>query len=267
MKLCAVTAALACAGGGVIVDQGGSAGAANTGAATPVSLDHYLCANELRHGGCDPATVSLPNGTSYGISNPGSRFMCPDGRFGRQGQSPATVSVTNEFSTAPVALAESRETFECSLLPAVQRTNVRARTVAAALVTFTCTWVHYPSRTSARFTPPFPVTVAGHRTMRVLDPAALCVPNGTGVGTPPMDLVCFAARLVNARRRFFFAPVFGLCVPSSQAGDPPPTTTTTTAKTTTTTATTTTTQPPTTTTPGTQPSAGVVVGGKCIINV
>jgi hypothetical protein len=262
LKVCAVTAAVACAGGGLTVDRVGSAGATDTGTAALVSLDHYLCGNELGHGGCDPTKVSLPNGTSFGISNPGSRFTCADGRFGHQGRPPATASVTNEFTTTPVSLAESRDTFGCSLLPAVQFPNARARTDVAALVTFTCTWVTYRSRTSARFTPPVPVTVAGDRSIRVLDPAALCVPNGATVEAPLMDLVCFETRTVNARRRNFFTPGLRLCVPSSPAGDPTPA-----SSTTTTTTTTTTTQPPTTTTSGTQPCAGVIVGGRCIVNV
>ena len=231
MKFAAVTAALACAGGGMATDLAGSGAAVSgPGSAASASLDHYVCTGDSGNGGCAPAKVALPNGTTFPVNNPLDHLSCtPDWRsYG--GQSPAIIVVSNEFSpTGPsgpgVSLAEGRLRATCSVLPAVQFGAARAHTNPIPLATFACTSVHYPSSSSVQFAPPVPVTLNDHLTVHVLDPWLVCVPSTPQpTNATAGDLVCFAARSANAPGRFFdfFSPLLGLCVPSSDPSDAPP---------------------------------------------
>jgi len=93
-KFCAVTAALACAGGGVFRRPLGDGGRHDPAG----SLDHYLCAGDFGHAGCDPVTVALPDATTFGVNDPGHRIVCD--RMRRSFDAPATVEAQNEFSRA-----------------------------------------------------------------------------------------------------------------------------------------------------------------------
>ena len=255
LKLCAVAGALACAGGAFVVGHGGAAAPATA----PTVLDHYLCTGSLDHGGCGPASVSLPDGTTFGVTNPGDELVCSfEHRVGRHGGPPTTVSVTNELSpggTTPVPLVVGREHSMCALIatPVSGAGHAHAHAhadVITPIETFDCTSTHSPSRDAARFTPPVPVTVNGNVLLRVHDPALLCRPDPQSAPSGGQDLVCFDARVVTgARGRFgpwreWRSAV--LCVPSSEGGGSAPTTTA--ASTTTNPGTTTTTSMPATTT-------------------
>ena len=265
MKVCAVTAALVCAGGGAVIGHDAASG----GAAPPAaSLDHFLCVGELG-ALCVPAKTTLPDGTTFAVSNPRDRLVCDrihDGwrRHGKNDVTPTPVTVTNELSAAPVTLLSGRQASMCSVVTNGSHSGFshdRARAHASTGVTFTCSEVQYPDDASPRFDVPLPLQVGDRLLVKVLDPARLCVPAAPvvapAVTSGPDSLLCFRAR-VAFRAQHFFPAVLTLCVPTtagaSAPGGPAPTTTsgatTTTAgpTTTTTTSTTTTTVPGSTTT-------------------
>lgn len=305
MKVCAVTAALVCAGGGAIIGHGSASGA---NPPPPASLDHYLCVGDLG-APCVPAKTTMPDGTTFEVSNPLDRLFCsrrydsPHGHGPRDTTPPTTVIVSNELSPTPVSLAEGRQQLTCSVASTHHSSEHRqdeqfshSHANLDPVATFSCSSVQYPANSSDRFGSPLPLKIGDHLSVQVLDPAQLCVPAGAPTAGGATDsLLCFRVRVALWPHRFF-APVLTLCVPSSLGGNPPttptsttagttttaasttttttttqpgsPTTTTTTADTTTTTASTTTSTTTTTTTgPPTQPCAGVIINGVCIITV
>jgi hypothetical protein len=282
-KCVAVTAVVACCGGGFIFGGGGASGAAPTG---PVVLDHYLCSAHL--GDCDPAKVVLPDTTTFTVTDPLGHLVCRDTRRHPHHGTPTSVVVTNEFSSAPVALSVGRVRAECAIVEPHHASGMHAHAEGiASLASFSCSSVSYPTDSSARFTPPDPVTVDDHLTVHVLDPSVLCSPTDPGASSATNgDLLCFDVSVVEPHHHHHHHDRRALlCVPSTDpVGSPPADTTTTGAPTTTTATTTTTTAPvvttttaaptttttaPTTTTSGpptSQPCAGKIIGGVCVIN-
>ena len=217
VKVCAVAAALCCAGGAAIVNNGG-AGAGT--AAAPSTSDHYLCVGDSG-GWCVPARTTLPDGTTFGVSDPTDRLVCTPVRgydHGRRSHDTTNVAVTNEFSpTAPITLAVGQTRSNCALVPKFRSGHFSSH-VSTPVVTFSCSDAAYPPNATAVFTPPFPVKVGDRLLLRVLDPSRLCVPAPV-VGTPAVApavvtsgpaWVCFDVRLANGSRRFM--PELSLCL-------------------------------------------------------
>jgi hypothetical protein len=291
VKVCAVTAALVCAGGAAVAGHGHSSGSAPPPAAT-AGLDHFLCAGDPG-AFCVPAKTTLPDGTTFAVSNPQDRLVCTANfgswhRRGRTVVAPTNVTVANELAPAPVALVTGKHQWNCSIVTDDHSGNhfshARARGGATTVATYSCTSVHYPENATSTFSTPDPLQI-GHRSwVRLLDPSQLCTPADaapavTTASTTADSLLCFRARVAVHRNRFF-APVVSLCVPSTVGGDTtPPVSTTTGGATTTSTMpattttsttlapTTTTTAPATTTTAHAQPCPGILVNGVCIITV
>jgi hypothetical protein len=302
VKFCAVTTALVCAGGGALIGHTSASGTVDPPSA---SLDHYLCIGDLG-ALCVPAKTTLPDGTISDVSNPLDRFVC-DRHFDnsrRRGTStsPTPVTVSNELGTAPVPLLQGTQQWTCSLVRkrrAFDFSHSHAQADAAPVATFSCSSVQYPPNPSTTFSTQGPLQIGDRLLVQVLDPAQLCVPTAPPTGAVTnQSLLCFRVR-VAFRPHHFFGSILSLCVPSTVGGDPttplptststttsttaarpapttttttrPATTTTTTTPPTTTTTSTTTTSttspPTTTTTTHTQPCAGVLINGFCIITV
>ena len=311
LKLWALTAALACAGGATFVAHG------SVPAAT-APLDHYLCASRFGPD-CRSVAVTLPDGTTAVVGDANAGLHCErTGGWHRRGDhredEGGTVAVTNELSPpgadgpTPVALVEHDRGWDCTLVTTTAATTARRRgrfrpNDAIAVASFACFPVDYPSSDSARFTSPYAVQV-GDRTLGVRLPSVLCAPiDPTFADGGANALVCFDTTVSGWwHRRWWPGP--DLCVPSTISGAPtgPPnpttspttttessttttessttttaptessttttesttsTTTTTSSPSTTTTTTTTTTTPPS----STQPCAGHIVDGVCVINL
>jgi hypothetical protein len=262
VKVCAVAAALACAGGGAIIGQGAASGAAPP----PVpagSLDHYLCAGDPG-AFCVPATTTLPDGTTFAVSNPQDRLICTASsgwwhRRGRTVVAPTTVNVSNELGSA--ALVTGNHQWNCSIVApdhsGAHFSHARAGANATTVATYSCTSVHSPANPAGAFSTPDPLKIGDRSWVRVLDPSQLCTPADAAPAAATASsgadsLLCFRARVAQ-NRNHFFAPVVSLCVPSTVNGEttPPASTSTTVAPATTTSrpaTTTTTTRPASTTT-------------------
>jgi hypothetical protein len=305
VKLAALAAALACAGGAAFIGPGSAAG-------TTTSLDHFLCAPRLGPA-CRSVAVTLPDGSTAAVGDANARLRCEPAwswhRSRHHGSDAGdTVAVTNELSPAgpsgqtPVVLVERYLRWNCSLgtsaAPAANRSRDHSRRFedTTSVATFACFAVDYPSRDAVQFTSPYDVQVNGS-TLRVGRPSVLCEPTDTSLLTGGSNaLVCFDTFGRGSWHHPWWGPE--LCVPSSSdgapvVGPPDPTTSPTSATTTTTTTTTvptassttttgsttsttttssttsTTTTTTTTTTPpsSTQPCAGRIINGVCVINL
>ena len=149
-KFVAVTAAAACAGGGIFIG-GGTSGSASP---APVVLDHYLCSPHFGSPSCDPAQVVLPDGTTFGVNNPDAHLVCHEAEHRRRHEGgPSSASVTNELSAEPIPLVVGRLRSTCSIVQRLASRASHAHTVTLAV--FSCSRVSSPSSGAADFTPPF----------------------------------------------------------------------------------------------------------------